>query len=153
MCDDGGRYGPIGASIGLRVAGEVTILAPVTLDRARESLQAAELCFREALMNSAASRAYYAMFQAAQAALASSGLARAEWSHAGLQAAFATELVHRRKLYPTTFRDYLSVGLGVRHAADYGRAGVSSKIAQRMVRRATAFLGAVEEECRRAGRA
>ncbi len=137
----------------LRLAWEVTILATVTLDRARESLRAAELCRREALVNSAVSRAYYAMFQAAQVALASSGLARAEWTHAALQAAFATELVHRRKLYPPTFRDYLSVGLGVRHVADYGRAGVSGKIAQRTVRRAAVFLRAVEEEASRADRA
>lgn len=102
-------------------------------------------------MNSAASRAYYTMFQAAHVSLATAGLARSEWTHAGLQAAFATELVHRRKLYPAALRDYLSVSLGVRHAADYGRAGVSSKIAQRMVRRASAFLRAVEEEARRAG--
>ena len=103
----------------------VTILSHVvTLDRAHESLRAAELCLHEALGNSAASRSYYAMFQAAQAALASSGLARGEWSHAGLQAAFTTELVHRRKAFPAVFRDYLSVALGARHAADYGRAGV-----------------------------
>ena len=33
------------------------------LDRAQESLRAAELCLEVELVNSAASRAYYAMFQ------------------------------------------------------------------------------------------
>ena len=96
------------------------------------------------LVNSAASRAYYAMFQAAQVALEHVGVTRASWSHPGLQAAFTTELINRRKLYPATFRDYLSSGLSVRHAADYGRSGVSRKIAQRLVRRATLFVGTVE---------
>ena len=45
----------------------------MTLDRAQESLQAAQLCLREALVNSATSRAYYAMFQAAQIALQPAG--------------------------------------------------------------------------------
>lgn len=100
-------------------------------------------------MNSAASRAYYAMFQAAQVALEVAGAAqRSEWRHYGLQAAFTTELIHRRKIYPAVFRDYLSHGLGVRRAADYGLAGVSRKIAQRLVHRTAAFVAAVEEKIR-----
>jgi len=115
------------------------------LNRAQESLNAARLCLDEDLVNSAASRAYYAMFQAAQVALGTAGFARAEWSHPGLQAAFTTELIQRRKIYPAVFRDYLSSGLGVRQAADYGRAGVSKKIAYRVVRRAASFVSTVQE--------
>lgn len=85
------------------------------------------------------------MFQAAQVALEAAGFTRAVWSHPGLQATFATELTHRRKTYPAVFRDYLSSGLGVRQAADYGRSGVSKKIAQRQVRRAGAFVSAVRD--------
>jgi uncharacterized protein (UPF0332 family) len=48
------------------------------MSRAIESLKAAELCLTESLANSAASRAYYAMFQAAQAALEAEGLVRSE---------------------------------------------------------------------------
>ncbi len=117
----------------------------VTLDRAQESLQAAQLCLREALVNSATSRAYCAMFQAAQVALDPTGVMRPEWSHRTLQAAFVTELIHRRKIYRRAFRDYLSSGQRVRQIADYGQAGVSSKIAQRLVRRAEGFVCAVEE--------
>jgi hypothetical protein len=62
------------------------------LERALESLQAAELCLEAQLVNSAVSRAYYAMFQAAQVALEAAGVARAQWSHPALQAAFTTEL-------------------------------------------------------------
>lgn len=75
-------------------------ISAMELARAVESLQAAELCLREALVNSAASRAYYAMFQAAQVALEAGGLVRSEWSHRGVQASFNQELIQRRKLYP-----------------------------------------------------
>lgn len=115
------------------------------LDRAQEALRAAELCWRAGYANSAASRAYYAMFQAAQVALEHVGSRRAMWSHAGLQAAFATECIHRRKIYPAIFRNHLAFGLEVRQEADYGHAGVSQKAAQRLLQRALAFVSAVEE--------
>ena len=116
------------------------------LDRAQESLKAAQLCLQDGLVNSAASRAYYAMFQAAHVAMAVAGFPREEWSHQGLQAAFTTELIYRRKLYPAALREYLSYGFGVRRAADYGLSGVSRKIARRLVNRATSFVAAVEEK-------
>ena len=115
------------------------------LERAQESLRAAELCLREGYLDSAASRAYYAMFQAAQVALEHIGSGRTIWSHAGLQAAFATECIYRRKIYPAIFRNYLTFGLEVRQEADYGHAGVSQKAAQRLLQRALAFVSAVEE--------
>ena len=114
-------------------------------EQARESLSAAEMCLAAGYINSAASRAYYAMFQAAQVALETAGFQRASWSHPGIQATFATELIQRRKIYPTAFRNALDSGIVVRQAADYGRGGVSQKIAQRIVRRAEAFVAAVEE--------
>lgn len=84
------------------------------------------------------------MFQSAQVALDHVGVSRATWSHPALQAALTTELIHRRKLLSAQFRDYLSSGLAVRHAADYGRTGIGVKVAQRMVRRASEFVTAVE---------
>lgn len=111
----------------------------------QESLRAAELCLREGCVNSAASRAYYAMFQAAQVALAHAGVARTTWSHSGLQAVFATELIQRRKIYPAVFRNALASGLETRQEADYGPAGVSQKMARRLLQRAVAFVSAVEE--------
>ena len=115
------------------------------MEQAQESLRTAELCLEAGCVNSAASRAYYALLQAAQVALETAGFTRPAWSHPGLQATFTTELIHRRKIFPATFRDYLSSGIVVRQAADYGRAGVSRKIAQRMVRRAAMFITAVAE--------
>jgi len=86
------------------------------------------------------------MFQAAQAALAAAGHARTEWSHLALQATFATELIHRRKLYSAAFRDYLSSGQRVRQVADYGADGVSRKLSDRLCRRAARFVSAVRQE-------
>jgi uncharacterized protein (UPF0332 family) len=114
------------------------------MERAQESLQAAQLCLEAGLLNSAASRAFYAMFQSAQVALDGIGVSRSTWSHPALQAALTTELIHRRKLLSASFRDYLSSGLAIRHAADYGRTGIGMKVAQRIVRRAAEFVTAVE---------
>ena len=114
------------------------------IERAQESLRAAALCLEAGLLNSAVSRAFYAMFQSAQVALDRVGVRRSTWSHPALQAALTTELIHRRKLLSAQFRDYLSAGLAVRHAADYGRTGIGVKVAQRMVRRASEFVTAVE---------
>ncbi len=107
-------------------------------------MRAAEICLEAGLVNSAASRAYYAMFQAAQVALARVGFSRETWSHAALQATFARELINRRKLLPGTFKSDLSSGLVVRQSADYGPVGVGSKTAERLVRRATLFVGGVQ---------
>jgi uncharacterized protein (UPF0332 family) len=117
----------------------------VELSRAIESLKAAELCLNESLVNSAANRAYYAMFQAAQAALEAEGFARLEWTHRGLHASFNRDLIHQRKLYPRVLRDYLTSALAVRQAADYGESGISTKIARRQVRRAREFVNVTQE--------
>ena len=90
-------------------------IVSMDLDRVQESLRAAELCIREGYANSAASWTYYAMFQAAQVALEHVGSGRAMWSHAGLQAAFMTECIHRRKIYFAALREHLSIGLRIRH--------------------------------------
>jgi Uncharacterized conserved protein related to C-terminal domain of eukaryotic chaperone, SACSIN len=48
------------------------------LAKVEESLKAAELCYKAGLYNSSVSRAYYAMFQAAQVALEKAGFKRSE---------------------------------------------------------------------------
>ena len=87
------------------------------------------------------------MFQAAQVALEAISIPpEREWSHHRLQGIFVSELIRRRKIYPSIFRDYLSSGLFIRQSADYGQVGVSKKIAQRLVHRAASFVSAVEEK-------
>jgi uncharacterized protein (UPF0332 family) len=118
------------------------------IERADESIRAAQLCLATELVNSAASRAYYAMYQAAQVALENAGLARVRWSHAALQAAFAAELIHRRKMYTAILAEDLPVGLVIRQTADYGLDGTTRRAAERIVRRASAFVSAVQEGTR-----
>ncbi len=86
------------------------------LTRPQESLKAADLCLREGLVSSAASRAYYAMFQAAQIALEAEGFARTEWSHRGLHSSFNQQLIQQKKAYPRVFRNYLTSALTIRQA-------------------------------------
>ena len=124
---------------------KIQCICSMDLERAVESLKAAELCLREGLVNSAANRAYYAMFQAAQSALEAQGIVRSEWSHKSLHPSFNQQLIHQRKVYPRVFRDYLTSALVVRQAADYGEGGISGKIAQRQVRRASVFVKATQE--------
>jgi uncharacterized protein (UPF0332 family) len=113
--------------------------------KAEESLKAADLCYAEGLYNSSASRAYYAMFQAAQAALEAAGFARLEWSHAGLHATFANELTRRRKLYPSTFASDLAIVIDLRHTADYRNHDLGSRQAIRALNKARGFVNAVKE--------
>jgi len=117
------------------------------IEKAHESLRAAELCFGEKLYNSTANRAYYAMFQAAVVVLARAGIQPKgdQWSHENLQAAFATELIHRRKLYPRTISSFLPNGMRLRHQADYYERPVSEKRAREILQWAQEFLRLVEE--------
>jgi len=112
--------------------------------KANESLSAAERCFTEGMYNSSVSRAYYSMYQAAQAALEAAGLKRAEWTHGGLQATFANELTRRRKLYSSFLARDLNVVQELRHTADYRDNDVSKRQAARGLMKAREFVGQIK---------
>ncbi|MBI4772404.1 MAG: HEPN domain-containing protein [Chloroflexi bacterium] len=116
------------------------------IEKARESLQAAEMCFGERLYNSTANRAYYAMYQAAVVALERTGYRpRGEtWSHEGVQSTFATELTRRSKRYPAALAQHLSDGLFLRNRADYTEISLSQVQARRILRWAQEFIEALE---------
>jgi uncharacterized protein (UPF0332 family) len=118
------------------------------LNKARESLQAAELCYAHKLYNATANRAYYAMFQAAIAALHAAGIQPAgeQWSHAGLQAAFTLELTRRRKLYTASLSTMLKDGLNLRNTADYKPVNISERLANQTLRWAREFLQQVGQK-------
>jgi uncharacterized protein (UPF0332 family) len=117
----------------------------MSLEKAEECLKAAQRCLEERWYNSAVSRAYYAMFQAARAALASTGIVRPWWSHGALQATFSTELVRRRKLYPPSFVHHLTDAMELRHTADYSDVQVPPRRATRLVGAAGQFVNRVKE--------
>jgi uncharacterized protein (UPF0332 family) len=118
----------------------------MALDRAREALDAARVCLERQLYHSATSRAYYAMFWAAQVALTHAGIRRLEWSHAALQASFVRELIRTRKRYPALLGQYFNRALQLRLDADYRLKGVSQRQATQTVRWAQEFVAAVTEE-------
>lgn len=113
--------------------------------KAGESLKAAEHCYTAGLNNSSVSRAYFSMYQAAQAALEATGLIRAEWTHGGLQATFANELTRRRKLYSPFLARDLNVVQDLRHTADYRDSDVSKRQATRALAKARGFVGQIKK--------
>jgi uncharacterized protein (UPF0332 family) len=117
----------------------------MSLEKAEEFLKAAQRCLEEGWYNAAVSRAYYAIFQAAQTALTSAGIDRPWWSHGGLQATFSTELVRRRKLYPLSLVHHLIEAMELRHTADYSDIQIPPRRATRIVRAAAEFLHHVKE--------
>ena len=119
--------------------------ALMSLEKAEESLKAAQRCLEEGWYNSAVSRSYYAMFQAARAALASASIVRPWWRHGSLQATFSTELVRRRKLYPLSCVHDLTDALELRHAADYSDVQIPPRRATRLVGAAMQFVNRVKE--------
>ena len=120
-------------------------------DRAREALDAAQLCLERHLNHSAASRAYYAMFWMAQYVLTQYGVRRSEWSHSALQASFVSELVRRRKLYPAMLGQYFNRALQRRLDADYRPKGISQRQATQAVGWAQEFVTALSEEISHGG--
>ena len=117
----------------------------MSLEKAEEFLKTAQRCLEEGWYNSAVGRAYYAMFQAARAALASAGIDRPWWRHGSLQAIFSTELVRRRKLYPPSFVDHLTEAMELRHIADYNDSQVPRRRAIKVVGAAAEFVSRVKE--------
>lgn len=118
------------------------------IEKARESLRSAQICFDDRLYNSTVNRAYYAMFQAAIVALERIGVRPKgkEWSHEGVQAAFAEELTRRRKIYPRYMvRDLLDV-LSIRNQADYKERNVSKQDASDSLDAAQHFVTTVIDE-------
>jgi uncharacterized protein (UPF0332 family) len=117
----------------------------MTHEKAHEFLLVAQRCLQEGWYNSAVNRAYYAMFQAACTALAAVAMDRPQWSHGGLHATFATELVRRRKWYPLACVHALTEAMELRHMADYSDLQISRRQATRTVHAAEDFLARVME--------
>jgi uncharacterized protein (UPF0332 family) len=116
------------------------------LARAQASLKAAEICLIQGLLDSAVSRAYFALFQAAICALERLGIRRREWTHRSVHSDFVHIFVRRRKLVPASFASALPSIMQLRHMADYQQPGVSQRQAERAVRTAREFLELLMQE-------
>lgn len=77
------------------------------LERAEEFSQEAKTALNNERYHAAALCCYVALFWAAIMALEYVGVRREEWSHDGLRTAFIAELVHKRRMCPAQFGDWL----------------------------------------------
>lgn len=114
------------------------------LSKALQNLKASQLLLEEGLQDAAVTRTYFAAYHAARAALRAETGRDAD-DHKDLQATFAAELVNRRKVYPGK-QGVLPALISLRHQADYDEEMVSAKRATRAVKKARAFVLAIQEE-------
>jgi uncharacterized protein (UPF0332 family) len=112
------------------------------LEQARQSLDAAKLLEEAGYHGFAASRAYYAMFYAAEALLLGKGLSFSK--HDAVQAAFGEHFVKTGMVEASLHRALIRA-MAVRHAGDYGGAeSVTPEGAEDQLERAQGFVAAVE---------
>ena len=110
------------------------------LARAGRNLRVARTLLQGEDHDVAASRAYYAMFYAAEAALLSRGIARSR--HSGVISAFNELLVHPGTL-PAPLASSLTRAFELRNRADYGSQSFPKEEAQALLGDAEEFVGAV----------
>ncbi len=116
------------------------------LNKAKENLTAARICFDNGLYNACANRSYYAALHAVVAALAHRGISRDKIDHGQVQADFSGELIKRRKVYPSRFKSCLPDLQFVRNQADYSSESVSRQRAYKRLSLSEEFVGFIEKE-------
>ena len=116
--------------------------------KALESLAAAEADLEAGRHNAAASRAYYAAFQASVAMLIENGIGpRGDaWEHRFVISQFSGKLIRRRKVLPARLTASLGVLLQRRLRADYRPAAVSKREANDSIARTTDLCKSVREK-------
>ena len=113
------------------------------MQKARQTYDAAQLLLERGYRDSAASRAYYAMFHAAQALLLDRGLSYS--SHSAVIAAFGREIA-RPGVMEARFHRYLIDAQDVRNAADYAiEPALDEERVQTLLSRCQEFLEAAEQ--------
>ena len=120
------------------------------LERARRTANSAKLLLDAGDMRSACNRVYYAMFDAARAALlADADNAKPDGikTHAGIVSAFSLHLI-KPGLLPVNLGKDLSRVDQIRLAADYSDEDIDQDTAARAVQQAQAFVDAIGEYLR-----
>ena len=113
------------------------------LHEARDSISAARSLLQIGYPKYAASRAYYAMFYAAQALLEGEGLSFSK--HSAVIAAFGREFVQTGRV-PAEFHRFLRDGQDLRYLGDYGpRGSVEPDQASEQIDRAERLLALAED--------
>lgn len=119
------------------------------MDKSRENLKEAEICFENNLYNASVNRAYYDAFHAAISALAARGIKKEKFDHKWVQAEFSGRLIKRSKAYPAKVKAYLMKMQIVRNDADYKVRQISRKKAQGQLAKAGEMLALVRKELER----
>ncbi|MEL7224660.1 MAG: HEPN domain-containing protein [Cyanobacteria bacterium P01_D01_bin.36] len=114
------------------------------LEKAKESLRAAELLSNETMYGFAASRAYYSMFYVAQAFLIEESLSFS--SHAAVISSFGKTFAKTKRL-PTKFHRYLIDAAQTRTDGDYNTATtVTAGEAFESIAHAKEFIAVADDE-------
>ena len=110
--------------------------------KAQQSLAAARLLLGNDYTDFAASRAYYAMFYAAEALLEGDGLSFS--SHSGVISAFGREFARTNRV-PAKFHRYLIEAQNLRTTGDYGQFNaVDQTQASQIVEQSEEFLTMIQ---------
>ncbi len=114
--------------------------------KAQEALQVAAWAYENGCYNETVSRSYFAVLKAALALLCSLGVVPKETVRIGywVQANFARECIHRRKLMPAESASILADLQDWRVRAEYTAEMMSERSARQALKRAREFLDAVQ---------
>ena len=124
-------------------------LLNLRLEQARETLREADILYRESALRGAINRAYYAMFYAVLALLATRQLGTSK--HSGVLALFDRECV-KSALFPRELSRSLHLAFDRRQRYDYGEmTPVTHQVAKETLADARAFVRAVETYLHSAG--
>jgi len=119
------------------------------LEKAQSSYEGARACLEKQAFDSCVSRSYYAVFQAAIAALiqlTDFRPARGEWSHKATQAEFNRRLVMRRKVFSGQIGKTLLTLIEWRHRADYSPTNTGRQMARASTSLAEVFLTSIHNQ-------
>jgi uncharacterized protein (UPF0332 family) len=121
--------------------------------KAQSNLKVAVWAYDEGEYDPCVSRAYYAVFHAAIAALVKLtdyrpkiSQNRPVWDHEKVPAELNRRLVHERKLFQAEIGSIPQQLILRRHEADYYEDRISRKVAQRCLEKAKRFVEAINKE-------
>ncbi|QTA91956.1 HEPN domain-containing protein [Desulfonema magnum] len=114
------------------------------IEKARQNLAVAEWCHENGHYDACCNRAYYAMYHAAIAVLASKHITPSQThiDHGWVQTQFVTHFCNRNKIFPK-FRTYLQDAQKIRDLADYRPESLNRNKAKRQLGRAGEFVQAI----------
>lgn len=119
------------------------------MEQAHETLRESEILLREAALRGAVNRAYYAMFYALLALLATRQLGTSK--HSGALSLFDREFV-KTGLFPRELSRALHLAFDLRQKHDYGEMiSLTQEIAGEALQDARTFVLAIDTHLRQAG--